>query len=177
MQRKISDSMKMDRDKLSTYTSMRNNKMLNIEQRKIREDSIPDDTKQYIIQFWISNTQPSPEKNRIIRHRLSRNEFQYHQQHWQLGTDEELFKLYINHLKSLKSEDEAQRFKVGFTSFVGLTPYFIYSASERTALCMRHQNAQVMLHSYNQLRQSIHGNASTCSCHQCRNSQSSGCGC
>ena len=41
MQRKISDSMKIDRDTLSTYTSMRNNKMLYIEQRKTLEMVFP----------------------------------------------------------------------------------------------------------------------------------------
>ena len=75
-----------------------------------------DIVKNLVIQFWIDNTCPSPNRRDIIKQRIGPKEYLQHAKHWLDVMQHELYLSFCN----LNLDT-----KIGQTMFERLKPYFV----------------------------------------------------
>ena len=65
-------------------------------------DRIGEMVKNLVIQFWIDNTRPSPNRRDIIKQRIGPKEYLQHAKHWLDVTQHELYLSFCNFNPNIK---------------------------------------------------------------------------
>ena len=86
--------------------------------------------KNLVIQFWIDNTRPSPNRRDIIKQRIGPKEYLQHEKHWLDVIQHELCLSFLNLNLDIK---------IGQIMFERLKPYFVkINKSFETCCCQYH---------------------------------------
>ena len=95
-----------------------------------RSDRIVETIKKLVIQLWIDNTHPSPNRRDIMKQRNGPKEYLQHAKHWLDVTQNELYLSFCNlNLDTM----------IGQTMFERLKPYFVkINRSFETCCCRYH---------------------------------------